>query len=124
MAAAMSTSTSSGAETVMTFRSPRLRVLILPLLLAIVGAAYGPRLASAAHPAGILLFSAASNRDVTAGSVQKVFVHTMAHAGVTLTVGYGNGQTITLHATTGDAGTHLFQWPVEYTGSKVVLARY
>lgn len=108
----------------MTFRSPRLRALILPLLLAIIGAAYGPRLASAAHPAGILLFSAAGHHDVTAGSVQKLFVHTMAHASVTLKVDYGNGQTITLNATTGDGGTHLFRWPVEYTGSKVVLARY
>jgi lipoprotein-anchoring transpeptidase ErfK/SrfK len=78
----------------------------------------------AGQAAGIPLFAAPGSRDVSAGQTQKVWVHTLAQARVTLTVDYGNGQVLTQHGTTGKRGMYLFLWSVAYTGSSVVRAHY
>jgi lipoprotein-anchoring transpeptidase ErfK/SrfK len=61
---------------------------------------------------------------VSAGQTQKVWVHTLALASVTLKVDYGNGQVLTQRGTTDSGGEYLFQWTIGYTGSGVVLAHY
>src|SRR5438874_10812889 len=104
--------------------SQRKLLLVLTLFLSIIGGLVGTHRASAARTAGILLFTAPSSRVVAAGETQKVWVHTLARAGVTLTVDYGNGQVRTRHGTTDKRGVYLFRWAVGYTGSSVVLAHY
>jgi lipoprotein-anchoring transpeptidase ErfK/SrfK len=99
-------------------RKIRSLTLVPALLLSIIGGLAGPHTASA----GILLFVVPARRVVAAGQVQKVWVHTMARATVTLKVSYGNGQVLTQRGTTDKGGVYLFQWAVGYTGSSVVLA--
>ncbi|HZS90822.1 MAG TPA: L,D-transpeptidase family protein [Chloroflexota bacterium] len=108
----------------MRFRFARPAIVALTILVTLIGASVGPTRAVAARPSGILLFVAAGNRFVTAGTTQKVWVHTMALAGVELKVDYGNGQVVTQRARTDSGGTYLFRWPVNYTGSSVTLARF
>src|SRR5947209_6354067 len=98
--------------------------LVLALVLSVIGGLVGPHPVSAARLAGLLLFTAPGSRVVSAGQTQKVWVHTLARARVTLKVDYGNGQVLTQHGTTATSGEYLFQWTVGYTGSLVVLAHY
>jgi lipoprotein-anchoring transpeptidase ErfK/SrfK len=98
--------------------------LVLALFLSVIGGLMGPHNVLAARLAGLLLFTAPGRRAVSAGQTQKVWVHTMAQAEVTLTVDYGNGQRLTQHGTTDKRGMYLFRWTVGYTGFVVVLAHY
>lgn len=99
-------------------------VLICALLFTTWGAAIAPGRAVAAHLTGALLFTSAANRAITAGGVQRVWVHTMALAGVRLKVDYNDGQMVTLQGKTDAAGVYQFEWMVKYTGDSVVLAHY
>lgn len=108
----------------MTYRRIRSLALMLALLLASASAFSGLTTVSAARSSGIMLFTAASNHVVASGEVQKVWVHTMALAGVSLKVDYGNGQIVTQQSTTDASGIHLFQWTVAYSGTNTVLAHY
>src|SRR5437764_9077653 len=97
---------------------------VLALVLSVIGGLVGPHTVLAARPAGLLLFTAPGRRVVSAGQTQKVWVHTLARARVTVKVGYGNGQVLTQHGTTDTGGEYLFQWTVGYTGSVVVRTHY
>jgi lipoprotein-anchoring transpeptidase ErfK/SrfK len=108
----------------MAFRCVRWLAVLVVLLLSITGLVAVPPSVSEAHASGILLFVAPSQRRVTAGAVEKVWVHTMAHARVTLRVAYGNGQSITRRGLTDRHGTHLFTWSVDYTGARATVAHY
>src|SRR5919201_494226 len=98
--------------------------LVLSVIGGLVGPHTGPQTVVAARPAVLLLFTAPGRRVVSAGQTQKVWVHTLARARVTLKVDYGNGQVLTRYGTTDQDGEYLFQWTVGYMGSVVVLAQY
>src|SRR5918912_490839 len=98
--------------------------LVLALFLSVIGDLMGPHNVLAVRPAGLLLFTAPGRRVVSAGQTQKVWVHTLARAGVTLKLDYGNGQVLTRHGTTDQDGKYLFQWTVGYTGYVVALTHY
>jgi lipoprotein-anchoring transpeptidase ErfK/SrfK len=104
--------------------SRKIQSLTLALFLSVIGGLVRPYNASAARLAGLLLFTAPVSRVVSTGQTQKVWVHTLAWARVTLKVDYGNGQVLTQHGTTSKGGEYLFQWTVGYTGSVVVLTHY
>ncbi len=107
----------------MSKRIPSL-ALLCALILSALGTVVAPGSVKAARSGGVPLFAAAAQRDISAGEQQKVFVHTLAQANVTLTVAYGNGQNVTLTGTTDDHGKYLFTWTAAYMGTKVALARY
>src|SRR5579871_2820448 len=108
----------------MRFRMARSLTLAFALILSVLGATAGAGNASAAHSGGILLFVKTIDRDTSPGHVEKIWVHTMALATVSLNVDYGNGQAVQQTGTTDSAGTYLFQWTVGYTGTAVTLARF
>jgi lipoprotein-anchoring transpeptidase ErfK/SrfK len=98
--------------------------LILALLLALIASAIVPASVSTAHAEGVTIFASPFRRSVSAGETQKVWIHTIALAGVSIKVDYGNGQVVTAQATTNAQGIHQFEWTAAYTGSAVALARY
>src|SRR5579875_115651 len=95
--------------------------LFLAILLALVPSLVPGR---PAHAANVPLFASYYKRSVTAGQTQKIWVHTIANAAVSLAVDYGNGQTVAQQGMTNANGIYQFAWTAAYTGKRVVLAHY
>jgi len=98
--------------------------LILALLLALLPSLVAPRAVPAAHAAGVPLFASEFKHSMSAGETQKVWVHTIALANVSIKVDYGNGQVVTDQAQTNEQGIHQFEWTAAYNGAAATLAHY